>query len=139
MDELRTVSRDAALAAPLPSSSSGRRTSHSQRRAWLDAGKGLLMHLLVWAGALAMVVPFIWMISTSLKTQAGAMAYPPEWIPNPVHWENYAAVVQSFPFALYAFNSTKIAVLATLGQLASTALAAYAFSRMNFPGRQVIF
>jgi ABC-type glycerol-3-phosphate transport system permease component len=135
MDELRAVSSDATLAAPLPS----RRATASRRHNLLQAGQGLLMHLLVWVGAIATVVPFLWMISTSLKSQGGAMAFPPEWIPNPIHWENYVAVVQSFPFGLFAFNSTKIALLGTAGQLISTSMAAYAFSRMNFPGRQTIF
>src|SRR3954471_1200585 len=107
MDELRVVSREATLAAPMPS----HRASVGRRHTFVQTAQSLLMHLLVWLGALAMVMPFLWMVSTSLKSQAGAMAYPPEWIPNPIHWENYAAVVQSFPFTLFAFNSTKIAVL----------------------------
>jgi len=97
------------------------------------------MHALVWIGAIAMVVPFLWMLSTSLKSQSGAMSIPPQWIPDPIHWENYVEVFKSFPFVLFAWNSTKIAVLGTVGQLISTTLAAYAFSRMNFPGRQTIF
>lgn len=67
------------------------------------------------------------------------MAYPPVWLPQPAHWSNYREVVQSFPFTLFAFNSVKIALLGTIGQLISTALAAYAFARMNFPGRNALF
>src|SRR5437868_281088 len=116
MDELRAVSPDGVLAAPLPRV----RKSTSRRHNFVQAAQGLLMHLLVWVGAIATVVPFLWMISTSLKSQGGAMAFPPEWIPNPIHWENYPAVIESFPFGLFAFNSAKIAILGTLGQLAST-------------------
>jgi len=97
------------------------------------------LHLLVWVGALAMVLPFVWMISTSLKTQGTAMAYPPVWLPRPAHWRNYLDVVQSFPFDIFALNSFKIAILGTVGQLLSTALGAYAFARMRFPGRNLLF
>jgi multiple sugar transport system permease protein len=95
--------------------------------------------LLIWLGGVAMVLPFLWMLSTSLKSQGEAMAYPPQWIPQPVLWSNYVDVVRSFPFAVFAANSFKIAILGTLGQLISTALAAYAFARMRFPGRNLLF
>jgi multiple sugar transport system permease protein len=131
MDELRAVGRSAALPAPLP--------GRIRLRALVQSVQGLLMHGLVWIGAIVMVMPFLWMLSTSLKSQGEAMTYPPQWIPDPILWHNYIDVIQSFPFALFAFNSTKIALLGTVGQLISTSLAAYAFARMKFPGRQVIF
>jgi multiple sugar transport system permease protein len=134
MDELRTVGRGSIIAT-LPRQRGGR----AQRRALWHFISGLLIHAVVWVGALAMVMPFLWMLSTSLKSQGAAVAYPPEWLPDPILWQNYVDVVQSFPFAIFAFNSLKIALLGTLGQLLSTALGAYAFARMNFPGRQVIF
>lgn len=102
-------------------------------------GRRLLLHAIIWLGGVMMVLPFLWMLSTSLKSQGEAMVYPPQWIPNPIHWSNYVDVVQSFPFATYAFNSLKIAIIGTFGQLVSTSLAAYAFARMNFPGRNLIF
>jgi multiple sugar transport system permease protein len=86
-----------------------------------------------------MVLPFLWMLSTSLKSQGEAMVYPPQWIPDQILWSNYVDVVQSFPFATFAFNSLKIALVGTVGQLISTSLAAYAFARMNFPGRNLLF
>ena len=131
MDELRALSGGRSIAAPLP--------SHIRRRTALRLAQSLLTHAVIWVGAIAMIMPFLWMLSTSLKTQGEAVAYPPEWIPNPVQWNNYVDVLQSFPFFTFAFNSLKIAVLGTVGQLISTALAAYAFARMNFPGRQTIF
>lgn len=99
----------------------------------------LLIHLLIWLGGVLMVLPFLWMLSTSLKSQGEAMIYPPQWIPNPILWSNYVDVVQSFPFGTFAFNSLKIALIGTLGQLISTSLAAYAFARMRFPGQNVLF
>jgi multiple sugar transport system permease protein len=97
------------------------------------------LHAIIWLGGVLMVLPFLWMLSTSLKSQGAAMSFPPEWMPNPVRWSNYADVVQSFPFATFALNSVKIAIIGTLGQLISTALGAYAFARMNFPGRNLLF
>lgn len=99
----------------------------------------LLIHLCIWLSGVLMVLPFLWMLSTSLKSQGEAMIYPPQWIPNPILWSNYVDVVQSFPFATFAFNSMKIALIGTLGQLISTSLAAYAFARMRFSGSNVLF
>jgi len=104
--------------------------------AWLQQ---LGLHALIWLGAVTMILPFLWMLSTSLKSQGEAMAYPPVWIPRPLLWSNYLDVVKGFPFALFALNSLKIAILGTAGQLASTALGAYAFARMRFPGRNALF
>ena len=132
MDELRTVSHHAVLPPPL----ARRRVSS---RAVGQLAQSLLVHGVIWLGAILMVMPFLWMLSTSLKSQGAAVAYPPQWIPQPVQWGNYVDVVQSFPFGLFAFNSLKIAILGTLGQLLSTALGAYAFARMNFPGRNLLF
>ncbi len=129
MDTLRTVT---PTAPPLAAARPARRHSFD----WVQR---LGIHLLIWIGALAMVLPFLWMLSTSLKTQGTAMAYPPVWIPRPAHWSNYLDVVQGFPFAQFAFNSFKIAILGTVGQLISTTLAAYAFARMRFPGREALF
>lgn len=118
------------------------RSSTSHQLGWSTMGFGLqrlALHVVIWLGAVLMVLPFLWMLSTSLKSQGEAMVYPPQWIPNPILWSNYVDVVQSFPFATFALNSVKIAVIGTAGQLISTALAAYAFARMNFPGRNTLF
>src|SRR5690349_2935151 len=112
MDELRSVAPGAVVSNPLP--------NRIHWRNYAQAGQSLLVHLVIWIGAVAMIMPFVWMLSTSLKSEGSAMAYPPEWIPNPIHWSNYVDVVQSFPFATFAFNSVKIALLGTLGQLLST-------------------
>lgn len=130
MDVLRTVSGAAVTTQAI---------DRPRRRRVIPALLRLALHLLIWIGAIAMVLPFLWMLSTSLKSQGEAMIYPPQWIPNPPLWSNYVDVVRSFPFATYAFNSFKIAILGTSGQLISTTLAAYAFARMRFPGRNLIF
>jgi multiple sugar transport system permease protein len=65
--------------------------------------------------------------------------YPPRWIPNPFEWDNYTKVFQVEPFALYLGNSFVYAGLSTLGQILTCSMAAYAFARLRFPGRGVIF
>ena len=99
----------------------------------------LLLHILLSLGAVAMVIPFIWMISTSFKELAQVFVYPPEWIPNPFVWENYPKAFTAVPFARWFFNSLFIALFVTLGQLITCSLAGFTFVRMRFPGRNVLF
>lgn len=88
---------------------------------------------------LAIVLPFIWMIVTSLKGSDEVFAYPPTWIPRSFCWQNYLEVWKEAPFARYFLNSTLVAIAVTLGQLTSCVLAAFAFARMNFKGKNFMF
>jgi multiple sugar transport system permease protein len=99
----------------------------------------LLAYLILLLVAVSMAVPFLWMISTSLKTNEAVFAVPPEWLPRPPQWSNYAQVFRVVPFGLFGLNSFKIASLATLGTLVSCSMAAFAFARLRFPGRGVLF
>jgi multiple sugar transport system permease protein len=98
-----------------------------------------LSYIVLSAITIAMAVPFVWMISSSLKAQGYIFIYPPQWIPNPIRWQNYIDVMRQMPFAQFFFNSTKIAVLATVGQLLTCSLTAYVFARSVFPGRDLLF
>jgi multiple sugar transport system permease protein len=86
-----------------------------------------------------MLLPFVWMLSTSLKTPSSVFVYPPEWIPNPVQWKNYSDVVNVMPFLRYVLNTTAVAASITFLHLAVSSLAAYAFARLRFPGRNRLF
>lgn len=86
-----------------------------------------------------MVVPFLWMLSTSLKDPAHVFAYPPQWIPKPAIWHNYIQAWSSAPFVRFYLNSVLVAVAVTTGQVLTSALAAYAFARLRFPGRDKLF
>jgi len=90
-------------------------------------------------GGLIMMVPFLWMLSTSLKTTPQTMAFPPEWWPRPVQWRNYATIWRYLPFFRFFLNSVKIVFFVVLGQLTTCSLAAYAFAKLRFPGRKVMF
>jgi len=101
-------------------------------------GKALTYFFLT-LGALVMLVPFLWMLSTSLKDQAQLFAWPPNWFPNPVTWSNYAEVLGKINFGLYGYNSLKITLAVTLGKLVTSSMAGYAFARMKFPGKDFLF
>jgi len=96
-------------------------------------------HLVLMAGGVIMLFPFYWMLSTSLKTQAEAQALPPTLWPTSMQWGNFAEVFATVPMARYLLNSFLIAVLVTIGTLVTSSLAAHAFARIEFPGRNVIF
>ena len=99
----------------------------------------LLTWLLLCAGAFLMLLPVFWLLSTSLKVPAQTYRFPPEWIPNPVRWQNYPDALTAVPFARYVLNTLIIAVASVAGVLVSSSLAAYGFARLRFPGRDVLF
>lgn len=110
-----------------------------QSRRLQGAITGILSHLILLFGAVTMVLPFIWMLSTSLKPPGQTLVYPPQLIPERVVWENYPEMWTALPFNSFAFNSFKIATLSTLGQLISCSMGAFAFSALKFRGRDTLF
>lgn len=100
---------------------------------------GLALHTVLLAGALIMIVPFIWMVSSSLKESNQVFALPPQWIPDPVQWDNYLTVWQTVPLGQYYLNSLVVCGITTAGQIITSVLAAYVFARLTFPGKDVIF
>ncbi|PZE20649.1 carbohydrate ABC transporter permease [Paenibacillus xerothermodurans] len=99
----------------------------------------LWVHLTLLLGAVIMVAPFLWMISTSLKSYAESMQVPPTWIPTEWHTDNYARVLDTVNFLQYYLNTLVMTIGRTAGQLVLCSLAAYAFACMRFPGKSVIF
>lgn len=86
-----------------------------------------------------MLMPFLWMLATSLMTQKQIFSYPPELIPSPLHIQNYSEVAKSIPVATYFLNSAVIAVITTIGQLIIASMAGYAFARLSFKHREPLF
>ncbi len=101
--------------------------------------KNLGLHLLLITGSLVMLVPFAWMLSTSLKEPGDVFVYPPQWIPDPVRWENYQETVTVMPFGRFYVNSIIQAASVTVLQLLTASLAAFAFARLRFRGRDLLF
>jgi multiple sugar transport system permease protein len=98
-----------------------------------------IAYLLLLLTAVSMIFPFYWMVATSLKPESRVFAFPPEWIPNPPILDNYIYIFSELPFALYLYNSLKVSLLWTLGVVLSSSLAAYAFARVHFKGREGLF
>jgi multiple sugar transport system permease protein len=86
-----------------------------------------------------MVMPFAWMLSTSLKTNAEALSVPPRWIPGSWVWQNYVDVLTQLNYVRFFTNSLIVALMRVVGQLITCSLAAYAFARLRFPGRDKLF
>ena len=86
-------------------------------------------------------VPFLWLVVTSLKPIEQVFTDPPQWIPEPVMWGNYVEALTSpaFPFALLMYNTLFYTILSTIGVVISSGVVAYAFARMEFWGRDVLF
>jgi multiple sugar transport system permease protein len=114
-----------------PAAPSGARFPRSVRR-------GVLYAILIIC-ALFMVVPFLWMISTSLKADQYVLVMPPRFFPQPLTLGSYVRLAELFPIQRMFVNSLLVATLTTLGQLLTCSMAAYAFARMHFRGSNVLF
>jgi multiple sugar transport system permease protein len=116
------------------SASTGR---SSARGALLRRGIGYAALSLL---ALISLLPFAWMLSTSLKQSFEVFVFPPQWIPEELQWTNYTSLWTSFEnWNLWIFNSFKIVAFAVVGQLLFCSMSAYAFARLDWPGRNLIF
>lgn len=98
-----------------------------------------VLHVILILVALSMIVPFVWMISTSLKDFGQVFNIPPNWIPDPVVWQNYPDSFTALPFARAYWNSFYIAAIVVTSQLLTCSMAAYAFARIDFPFRDTVF
>lgn len=96
--------------------------------------------LLLSLAAILMMLPLLWMFSTSLRPSADSFKLPPAWLPTQFQIENYSSVFESnVPFWALAFNTLKITLAVTLGQLLICSMAGFAFARLRFPGRNFLF
>lgn len=99
----------------------------------------IISYLALGAGAILLSLPLLWMISTSLKERGHEFLVPPELIPHPIVWQNYPIALTSLPFHLYFANTMIIVIMSELGTLLTASMAAFAFARLRFPGRDVFF
>ncbi|MGQ9600015.1 MAG: carbohydrate ABC transporter permease [Anaerolineae bacterium] len=89
--------------------------------------------------AILFLLPLLWMISSSLKPNYQVFEFPPRWLPHPVQWSNYPEALTYVPFGRYALNTLFIAVMTIAGHLISCTLVAYAFARLQAPGKNILF
>jgi multiple sugar transport system permease protein len=88
---------------------------------------------------LIFLLPFAWMVSTSVKPNDQVFVYPPQWIPNPILWDNYVDALTELPFLSYLRNTVFISGMTIVGNLLSCSLVAYGFSRVRWFGRDAVF
>lgn len=99
----------------------------------------IVMYVLLILIAAIMLVPFIWMISSSLKMEKDVFSFPIQWIPADPQWGNYKEIWNRVPLITGFWNSTKLTVCTTILQLVTSSFAAYAFAKLEFKGRDTIF
>ena len=99
----------------------------------------ILLYVVLIALALFTLIPFVWMLSSSLKLDREVFTYPIRWIPETFHWENYQLIWTKVPLLTYFKNTAIIAILVTFIQTLTSSFAAYAFAKLNFRGRNVLF
>ncbi len=99
----------------------------------------VVLYVVTTALTLMFLFPFIWTISSSLKTAYEIVEYPPSLLPHVIQWQNYYTAWTSIQFGTFFKNSTIVVVLTVLGGTTSSFIVAYGFSRFRFPGRNAIF
>jgi ABC-type glycerol-3-phosphate transport system permease component len=106
-------------------------------------GQRRLLHLVLHAAfvglCLLYLLPFAWMVSTSLKLDGREISMPPQWIPDPVVWDNYYRALTALPMLLFLRNTMIVTITATALGVVAASLAGYAFGRLRFPGRDLLF
>ncbi len=99
----------------------------------------VLKYALLLSLSIVALVPFVWMISSSLKTSVDVFSIPMRWIPQEFHWDNYLKIWQKVPLLTYFKNTAVLAVIVTCMQILTSSFAAYAFAKMQFKGRDLLF
>ncbi len=99
----------------------------------------ILKYAVLLIGAFFTLLPFLWMISSSFKTPAEIIKIPPVLVPAELQWQNYVEAWTAAPFGRYLINTIIITVFTTVGVLITSVLSAFAFSRLRFPGKDLVF
>lgn len=89
--------------------------------------------------AFIFMIPLLWMLSTSLKSQTEIFAWPPQWIPPDPQWQNYGDAFAKYPLARFMLNSVFLVIANIIGELISVPIIAYGFARLRFPGKRLLF
>lgn len=113
--------------------------TYSNKLTMNEIVKKVLLYAALVLMSLIMLVPFAWMISASLKFEKDVFSFPIVWFPENPQWSNYSEIWQKVPLLTGFFNSVKLTICVTLLQLATSSLAAYAFAKLEFKGRDTIF
>jgi multiple sugar transport system permease protein len=123
----------------LAAQESARAAQRTRAKRLRGAVTTILWHVPMIVGAVALSVPLAWLLSTSLKLEGREFVVPPQWIPDPVVWSNYPIAMTTLPFGLYLWNTLIVTVGTLTGTLLTGSMAAFAFARLRFPGRGILF
>lgn len=99
----------------------------------------IVAHLILLLGAITMLVPFIWMLSSSVKSLGEVFVFPPKLFGEKIVWENYTKISSRFDYLAYFLNSVKVSAWVVIFQVFTSATAGYVFAKLNFKGRDRIF
>jgi multiple sugar transport system permease protein len=99
----------------------------------------LFAHIGLIVASAFFIIPFLWLVSTSLKPITQIFTFPPEVIPRPFQWSNYSRAVDYIPFWTYLKNTTVITIISTVGVVVSCPLVAYSFAKLEWRGRNLLF
>jgi ABC-type glycerol-3-phosphate transport system permease component len=101
--------------------------------------KRFSIYLVLILGAILVAAPFVWTLSTSLKTPQEVSSFPPRLIPDPIAWSNYSDALTAQPFDRWFFNTIFVVVVSTTATVMSCSVVAFAFARLRWPGRNILF
>ena len=99
----------------------------------------LILYIVLILLSLSMLLPFVWMLSASLKLNKDVFTFPIQWIPEAPHWENFKEIWTTIPLGRFILNTGKLTVIVTILQLITSSFAAYAFAKLHFRGRNILF
>lgn len=99
----------------------------------------IILTLMLAIGGITVLLPILWMLSTSLKDQGAVFIIPPRWIPNPIRWDNYPKALEFMNAKVVYKNTILITLISILGTLISSSLVAFAFARLRAPGKEILF
>ena len=99
----------------------------------------IIIYILLIGMSLLMLIPFVWMLSSSVKLDKDVFTFPIQWIPQAPRWSNYIDIWSKIPLFTFVINTVKITFFVTLLQLLTSSFAAYAFAKLNFKGRDLLF
>lgn len=110
-----------------------------RRRKWSAVILRMIIYLLLAVGGFLFALPALWMVSTALKPLSEVNTLPPVWFPTRIEWANFSDPFRDLPFDLFYFNTLRITLISVTGMLISCTPVAYAFARLRFRGRNVLF
>ncbi|MEO5952382.1 MAG: carbohydrate ABC transporter permease, partial [Chloroflexia bacterium] len=99
----------------------------------------IFAYTLLIAGSIAILIPVFWMVSSALKPNSQIFLFPPQWLPNPIQWDNFVKALTSLPFDVYFKNTLIIEIGTIIGTVLSCTVVAYGFARFNAPGSKTLF